>query len=234
VALPGFIFNSSKRAGSFFSNQLPLTVAFIVWFWVTVVVAGGGGLSAEVIEWIKNEYGHTGVDRLYAWQRLIAKNQDKSEQEKLNLVNDFFNMLTYSTDKRLWGKSDYWATPVEALGKGGADCEDYSIAKYFTLQEMGIPEEKMRITYVKALKLNEHHMVLTYYPAPDAVPLVLDNLNGDILSASERNDLTPIYSFNGDGLWLAKSRESGQRMGSSNRIKLWQDLTTRMKKGVAK
>ena len=129
------------------------------------------------------------------------------------------------------GQERLLGDPGETLSRGGADCEDYSIAKYFTLRELGVPDEKLRITYVKALKLNAHHMVLAYYSTPTSVPLVLDNLNGRILPATERKDLAPIYSFNGDGLWLAKSRGGGQRMGTSDRIKMWEDLNARMQKG---
>jgi hypothetical protein len=73
-------------------------------------------------------------------------------------------------------------------------------------------------------------MVLTYYSSPGAMPLVLDNLNPRILPANKRNDLAPVYSFNGDGLWLAKSRGRGLRVGTSKRINLWQDLKARMKR----
>jgi len=146
------------------------------------------------------------------------------------MVNNFFNQLRFTSDIKLWGKNDYWATPIEAMGKGAGDCEDYSIAKYFTLRELGVPDSKMRIMYVKALKLNQAHMVLTYYSKPGAVPLVLDNLNKRILPASRRTDLAPVYSFNGDGLWLAKSRDRGLRVGTSKRINLWQDLKARMKR----
>ena len=44
---------------------------------------------------------------------------------------------------------DYWATPVESLRKGEADCEDYAIAKYFTLRQLGVADDKLRITYYK-------------------------------------------------------------------------------------
>ncbi len=206
----------------------------LCWLSLSVVVADGLGLTPEVMQWVKNEFGSAGVERLYSWQRFVESSRDKSEDEKLQLVNDFFNRLRYRTDMQLWGRNDYWATPVEALGKGGADCEDYSIAKYFTLRELGVPDEKMRIMYVKALELNAHHMVLTYYATPSAVPLVLDNLNSKILPASKRSDLAPIYSFNGSGLWLAKERGRGQRMGGSGRVKLWQDLKARMQRPLPK
>ncbi|MCW8889483.1 MAG: transglutaminase-like cysteine peptidase [Sedimenticola sp.] len=187
-------------------------------------------VNAELIQWVKQKYGDPAAARMQAWQRLMEGHRDKSESEKLTLVNDFFNQLTYRSDLNIWGKNDYWATPVEALGRGQADCEDYSIAKYFTLREMGVPDEKMRIMYVKALELNQAHMVLTYYPEQSGVPLVLDNINSQILTADKRGDLAPVYSFNAEGLWLAKNRGRGQKVGSSTRISLWQDLKARMAK----
>lgn len=192
------------------------------------LVIGESLVSTELIQWAQGKYGQTAADRMVEWQRLMEGQRERSESEKLVLVNDFFNRLSYRSDLNIWGKNDYWATPVEALGKGQADCEDYSIAKYFTLREMGVPEEKMRIMYVKALELDQAHMVLTYYPEEGAVPLVLDNLNGQILSADRRGDLAPVYSFNAEGLWLAKSRGRGEKVGSSSRISLWQDLKARM------
>jgi predicted transglutaminase-like cysteine proteinase len=197
------------------------------------LVAGEALVSTALIQWARQEYGAPAARRMTEWQALMERHQGRSEAEKLILVNDFFNQLTYRSDLNIWGKNDYWATPVEALGKGQADCEDYSIAKYFTLREMGVPEEKMRIMYVKALELDQAHMVLTYYPEAGGVPLVLDNLNGQILSADKRGDLAPVYSFNAEGLWLAKSRGRGEKVGSSSRISLWQDLKARMAREMA-
>ena len=199
-----------------------------------LLVAGWGVgdalVTAELVQWVKQKYGEQAAQRMQSWQQLMTGHREKSDEQKLVLVNDFFNQLAYRSDLNIWGKNDYWATPVEALGVGQADCEDYSIAKYFTLREMGVPDEKMRITYVKALELNQAHMVLTYYPKPGSVPLVLDNLKGEILSANKRGDLAPVYSFNAEGLWLSKSRNRGQKVGTSERISLWQDLKARMEK----
>jgi hypothetical protein len=74
--------------------------------------------------------------------------------------------------------------------------------------------------------------VLTYYKTPNAEPVVLDNLREDILPASERDDLVPVYSFNGEGLWLSKERGRGRRVGSASRLSLWTDLASRLKKGI--
>ncbi len=148
--------------------------------------------------------------------------------EKLERVNHFFNNIPFIADTIHWGKEDYWATPVEFLASDGGDCEDFAIAKYFTLISLGVAENQLTLTYVKALRLNQAHMVLTYYPAPGKEPLVLDNLVDTIAPSSKRTDLLPVYSFNGAGLWLAKQRERGKMLGDSSRLKRWQDLLNRM------
>ena len=151
-----------------------------------------------------------------------------TDLDKLKRVNDFLNQMEFVDDRIHWKKEDYWATPIEFLATQGGDCEDFAIAKYFTLKTMGVDEEKLNLTYVKSLNLNVHHMVLTYFSTADAEPLILDNLVREIKSASQRTDLIPIYSFNGTGLWLAKQRGRGKLAGSSNRLQYWQDLLQRM------
>lgn len=201
----------------------------LILLWLGVADAGDRDAgSSGLIPRVKQQYGAAAAERVSAWRRLMSGNRDRDERTKLVLVNDFFNRLAFRTDAQLWGKEDYWATPVEAMGVGGADCEDYSIAKYFTLRELGVPDDKLRIMYVKAVNLNQAHMVLAYYPTPGSVPEVLDNIRGNIVPADQRPDLAPVYSFNASDLWLAKSRGMGQHVGNSDRIGLWRDLRKRM------
>jgi len=192
-------------------------------------------VNPELLAKIEQKYGIEASVRVQQWQKLIQTSKSLPEQEKLKRVNDFFNQrIDFVDDIYLWGTNDYWATPMEFLFQGAGDCEDYSIAKYFTLMEMGVAEKKMRITYVKALKLNQAHMVLTYFSSPRAVPVVLDNLIPEIKLATKRSDLLPVYSFNGSGLWLAKSRGRGKRVGESGRLSLWAELKQRMLNNVIK
>ncbi|PAV49190.1 hypothetical protein CK486_05235 [Pseudomonas sp. HAR-UPW-AIA-41] len=175
----------------------------------------------------EQRYGNLGnaKTRLLAWNELMQTSSGLGETEKLKLVNSFFNrQFRFSDDSRNWRQTDYWATPVEALIKGAGDCEDYSIAKYFTLRRLGVPSEKLRITYVKALQYNQAHMVLTYYASPTATPLVLDNLIGEIRSASLRKDLLPVYAFNAEGLYLPNGKK-----GDSKKLSRWQELLQKMK-----
>ena len=186
-------------------------------------------ISDALLAKIQNKYGEQASARVEQWYKLMQTAKHLPEQEKLTLVNDFFNQrIDFVDDSYLWGVNDYWATPLELLSRGAGDCEDYSIAKYFTLKELGVSESKIRITYVKALKLNQAHMVLTYFSSPRALPVVLDNLIPEIKSADKRNDLLPVYSFNGSGLWLAKARGSGKRVGGASRLSMWTELKERM------
>jgi len=186
-------------------------------------------ITEQILDRIEQKHNKYARERVVDWQTLIRDGRNLSDQEKLNAVNIFFNShVQFISDQALWGKEDYWATPIEMLSIGAGDCEDYSIAKYFTLKQLGVDEAKLRLTYVKAIEIGQAHMVLTYFETKRSIPLVLDNLITEIKPASKRPDLVPVYSFNGTGLWLAKARGGGQRVGDSSRLSLWEDLENRM------
>lgn len=182
----------------------------------------------KIVSALQLNYGDRAALRGKAWFRTMASSSSLSESEKLEKVNNFFNLLRFVDDKKLWGLSNYWATPIEFIGVNGGDCEDFAIAKYFTLLALGIADQKMRLTMVKALKLNQYHMVVAYYETPGSVPLILDNLVGKIKPATQRKDLLPIYSFNGKQLWLNKEKGQGVVAGESQRLKKWANLNQRM------
>jgi predicted transglutaminase-like cysteine proteinase len=143
------------------------------------------------------------------WQSHIETMKSMPDKDKLARANNFFNSrIRWVQDPQAWGKEDYWATPLELIGRGMGDCEDFAIAKYLTLILAGVEIDKLRITYVKARVVESGddksaaHMVLAYYPSPTAEPVILDNIVIDVLPASQRSDLTPVYGFNSKGLWV--------------------------------
>jgi predicted transglutaminase-like cysteine proteinase len=133
--------------------------------------------------------------------------QGLDEEGKLQVVNQFFNRrIAFRDDIDVWGQADYWASPLEMLDKGQGDCEDFAIAKYFSLITLGMPVARLRLVYVRAQiggpdGAVQAHMVLAYYAKPGAEPLILDNLITELRPASRRPDLVPVFSFNGEGLW---------------------------------
>lgn len=114
-------------------------------------------------------------------------------------VNALLNARPYVLDNRNWGQSDYWATPVEFLQRGG-DCEDYAIAKYTALRALGVPEERLRLAIVHDKEKNIPHALLIVYDADGA--LVLDNQAPEVREARQVNRYRPIFSINRTAWWL--------------------------------
>jgi len=178
------------------------------------------------------KYGPTGVANAKALQQMMLALGGRDDLARLRAVNDFYNQrLAYVEDTDNWGEVDYWASPLESLGKGAGDCEDYAIGKYFTLTSLGIPHSKLRMVYVRASIAGAPngfvaHMVLAYYPTPDAEPLVLDNLQPVIRPAGQRPDLAPVFSFNAEGLWqgVGSIRANGDPL---TRLSKWREVLLR-------
>lgn len=152
--------------------------------------------SESLIDKVEKKYNKFAKNRFVALNKLLEKIKNEDLQTKLEKVNDFFNNVKYSSDQKIYGVSDYWATPIEFLARDEGDCEDYVIAKYFALEYLGVPTSKMFLSYVKVKKSNEAHMVLSYFETPTSEPIILDSLKKVILPASKRDDLTPVFNFN--------------------------------------
>jgi predicted transglutaminase-like cysteine proteinase len=181
----------------------------------------------------KQRYGEEAYKSTIELQELITTLKSAPESEKLKQINDFFNRkINFGEDIDVWGKSDYWATPLESLGRQAGDCEDYSIAKYTFLKILNVPNEKLRLTYVRAELMQQDqrvvlaHMVLSYYATPQSEPLILDSLVPEIMPSSSRKDLNPIFSFNDKGLWVGTS--SKPKGESTSHLSRWRDVLTRI------
>ncbi|MET0102838.1 MAG: transglutaminase-like cysteine peptidase [Sedimenticola sp.] len=189
----------------------------------------GVELNARFLQQVEKKYGLNAKSRVIEWNRTIKNNLQLNVIEKIEVVNDFFNRLPYGTDLRNWKRNDYWATPIEALGKQSADCEDYTIAKYITLREMGVPVKRLRIVYLLSdlIVSRKPHVALAYYEHEDATPLILDNYIKEVLPASRRSDIKPIYSFNEENIWWTVDRWQGRKLASSSIIKEWSEMRKR-------
>ena len=208
---------------------LIISFALISFSSIVLIASKTFNISESQLNSISSKYGSSGKNRVEAWDSMIESSKNESLLNKIKNVNDFFNQITYKTDAAHWKQKDYWATPFEFMGTGAGDCEDYAIAKYFSLIKLGIPDDKLRITYVIYKKANSRfeqaHMVLTYYHKTGAEPVILDNINRTLQLASKRNDLKPVYSFNASGLWQAKTK-GDTRVGDNN-LKSWKNLIDR-------
>ncbi|MDP2826832.1 MAG: transglutaminase-like cysteine peptidase [Sulfuritalea sp.] len=181
-------------------------------------------------------FGAARISFLRDWQQTLTESSAGSvaEKDKLRKINDFINRrIGFEDDLSIWNQSDYWATPLETIGQGRGDCEDFAIIKYYSLKDAGVPLAKLRLVYVKARlegpggPYMQAHMVLAYYPTPNAEPLVLDNLIAEIRPASQRKDLQPVFSFNSEAIWSGVAGNAAKGAGGTRQLSRWQDLLQR-------
>lgn len=180
-------------------------------------------------------FGPARVTLLKDWLQTVNSAKSLGEQAKLTQINNFINRnIAFENDFGIWQQSDYWATPLETIGQGRGDCEDFAIIKYVSLRMVGIPAKKLRLIYVKAKlqgangPMQQAHMVLAYYATPNAEPLVLDNLDTTIRPASRRPDLQPVFSFNSEGIFAGVSGMDKATSGGIGRLSRWEDVLRRI------
>lgn len=187
-------------------------------------------VSAGLVAHFVQRFGSEARPRLSGWtefgagRRAATPRSSDGAADLLGPVNSFFNRVPWVEDGKHWGQADYWATPGETVASHGGDCEDFSIAKYFMLKELGVPVSRLRITYVRAARSRQPHMVLAYYDRPDGEPLILDNLDPAVRRASERTDLTPVYSFNDEDVVVVSNGARSNPMG----IRAWRAVIERL------
>lgn len=170
-------------------------------------------------------HGPEAVSGVRQLQSTIAATQAMPEGARLQAFNRLFNeRIEFAEDIDSVGQVDQWASPLELLARGAGDCEDFAIAKYFSLIAAGLPPAKLRMVYVRADLGGSvrAHMVLAYYAQPSTEPLILDNLIPEILPASSRRDLSPVFSFNAEGLWQGTGV---QKAGDATaRLSRWREV----------
>ncbi len=187
-------------------------------------------VDSALLEAVEKKYNLFAKKRFLYLQKTLDGLKDKDDKAKLEGVNSFYNDVRYGSDTKLYGQSDYWATPWEFLSRDAGDCEDYVIAKYHALLYLGVDPKKLFFTYVRSTKFKEPHMVLTYFETPRSEPLILDNNNLRIFPASKRSDLIPIYNFNGVSLLKANKTGTGEKVENQKSHKKWDELQLNIKR----
>ncbi|MBL0317698.1 MAG: transglutaminase-like cysteine peptidase [Alphaproteobacteria bacterium] len=182
------LFNSSLDSISYELDEFPKWTGVMARQQSDSVNAGsacssGTGGACAYVKWIRRMQGLSG----------------QSPMATLQAVNQSVNAIPYGFDQKLWGKSDYWATPLEFFSKRSGDCEDYAIAKYYGLAAAGIPTDNMRVVILKDMRLQILHAVLAVYV--DGTAYILDNRNSDVKPSTLISHYHPIYSINEKAWW---------------------------------
>ncbi len=132
------------------------------------------------------------------WHHIINSAAKLNRAGKIRAVNEFFNRWPYKEDREIYGRSEYWAAPSEFMARSG-DCEDYSIAKYFALRQLGFGEDELRVVILMDEIRGIGHAVLAIYEEDKII--VLDSLSNLILPHDRYKHYRPQYSMNESRRW---------------------------------
>lgn len=221
-----------RASGGAWRRAAALRVGVLAWLAALALLVPGrhsAAWDAERMVSAAKRLSPQALAAVQALQPVLKQATGQDDATQLQQVNQFFNRrIVFRDDVDAWSQVDYWASPLESLNKGQGDCEDYAIAKYFSLLSLGMPVDKLRLVYVRAQiggakgTTVQAHMVLAYYAAPGAEPLILDNLITDVRPASRRPDLVPVFSFNSEGLWQGVGPQAAG--DPSVRLSRWREV----------
>ena len=144
---------------------------------------------------VQRQYGPDAAARAQQLTALLSKLQFAPVQEQLELVNAFFNDFVYSSDQVVWGRGDHWASPEEFIGRNAGDCEDFAIAKYYALRELGLAATSMQIAYVHDIQRHQYHIVLEVDLGAGRERVILDNAQPLVMRRTQRRDLVKVVGF---------------------------------------
>ncbi len=217
------------RAGKIFTIFFTLMIVLLQLLWPCSAFSDMQIDFKQFHQLMAQRFGASRLEVSQAWEKLLLEAARLPEQARIDKIHRFFqHHLQYETDLQIWGQKDYWATPLETLGTGRGDCEDWAIAKYFSLRLVGIAEPHLRLIYVRHENstTSEPHVVLGCHVAAAAELLILDSRFPRVFPLSRRSDLKPLFSFNSENLWIGIQSEPA--IGTFASLSLWYDLLNRV------
>lgn len=145
--------------------------------------------------------------KLKSLRPILVKGAVLDPDRQLRLVNRYINKRRYKRDRRQMSLSaapggeaklrNHWSTLLEFLRRGG-DCEDYAVAKYFLLRELGFPAEDMRVLVTWEKSARDYHAVLAVR-REDGSSWLLESDNTIVKGSHRRYRF--IYALNEEGIW---------------------------------
>ncbi len=175
--------------------------------WTSLLVRAAD--EAARVEGADCRFAGTAACSYREWLQFLDTLRGLSKWEQLVAVNGYMNARAYIPDEKNWGMQDHWATPGEFLARSG-DCEDFAIAKFFSLKHLGWTDDELRIAAVKDVKLGVGHAVLVVYVA--GTTWLLDNQLQNVTDLDTVHHYQPVYSINETHWWLHKRNERPGRL----------------------
>ena len=123
---------------------------------------------------------------------LIDKARARDGRARIGEINQDINLAIHPmSDMAQFGKPDVWSAPLATLARGAGDCEDYAIAKYVALREVGVPEDRLRIVVVSDALNGEGHAVAAV--RLDGHWWLLDNRRMEMVQDTSAKHYRPLF-----------------------------------------
>lgn len=138
---------------------------------------------------------------------VIDKASTRTGWTRIAEINRAINLSVKATDDTAqYGVRDLWASPLMTFTSGAGDCEDYAIAKYVALREVGFDAADLRLVIVHDHVVNEDHAVAAV--RHQGHWLILDNKTLNIRQDMSIAAFDPLFVIDGGGVKWAKARPS--------------------------
>lgn len=111
------------------------------------------------------------------------------DKQLLQRVNSRINKIPYIPDTKNYDQIDHWASPETFYARGG-DCEDYALAKMYTLLGYGLPADDMELLVVRKRTTGELHTLLAVHLRGT---WILDNERNELKGVEYLDHFEPIY-----------------------------------------
>jgi predicted transglutaminase-like cysteine proteinase len=131
--------------------------------------------------------------------RIVDAGRSRVGRSRLSEINRAVNLaIQPMSDLAQYRVMDIWASPLMTFNSGAGDCEDYAIAKYVALQEIGIKSDDLRLVLVHDHAVDQDHMVIA--ARDHGQWLILDNRTMWMITDREMSRVTPLAALGGQGV----------------------------------
>ncbi len=132
---------------------------------------------------------------LRGYREVVLASHDLSAERKMKLANRFINARRWRIEPR---RDDDWRTLEDFLQYGG-DCEDFAIAKYFLLRQVGFATDDLRIAITWDREVQDYHAVTLVHL--DGEVFILDVDGGPPRGERAQKNYRFLFSINENGIW---------------------------------
>lgn len=130
---------------------------------------------------------------------ILDKAQTREGWARIAEINRAINLSIRPVDDMTqYGVADLWATPLMTFASNAGDCEDYAIAKYFALHEMGFLDSDLRLVVVHDRAANEDHAVTAV--RHERRWIILDSRTLAIRTDVNIAEFDPLFVVDSDGV----------------------------------